>query len=61
MSAGKWEDASRVLYTWPQTVRAVNMMCEQFRERKRTKKVQGKVSRIQENVVRDGDFTGGMY
>lgn len=29
----------------------------QSRERKARKKVQGKVSRVQENVVRGGDFT----
>lgn len=33
----------------------------QCRERMGRKKVQGKVSRVQENVVRDGDFTGGIY
>lgn len=33
----------------------------QGRERKGRKKVQGKVSRVQENVVRDGGFTGGIY
>lgn len=25
------------------------------------RKVQGEVSRVQENVVRNGDFTGGIY
>lgn len=27
LAAGMWEDASRVLCTWPQTVRVVNAMC----------------------------------